>query len=98
MTSLTSLTSNTLQLDDIREKLATLESHLLSAHPQIPTLLSTIHKQLRNDMEVVTLLEDEEINILVRGLEVVTRTTLEDAVSKSGPKKKSLKSLDLMDF
>lgn len=80
---------------DIKEKLAQLQNHLLESHPLIPSLLRTIHTQLKADPEIVTLLEEEEIHICVQGLEHVTKIKIIEATK---PKKKSLKSLDLDDF
>ena len=82
-------------VDDIREKIATLQSHLLTAHPLIPTLLRTIHTQLKADPEVVTLLEEGEILTIVNGLQHVTKIKL---VEVSKPAKKSLKNMSLDDF
>lgn len=82
-------------VDDIREKIADLQGKLLAAHPLIPTILRTIHTQLKADPEVVTLLEDEEIKVIVNGLQHVTKVKL---VEVAKPKKKSLKTLDLDDF
>jgi hypothetical protein len=82
-------------VDDIREKIATLQNHLLTAHPLIPTLLRTIHTQLKADPEVVTLLAEEEIRVIVSGLQYQTKIKLVEA---STPKKKSLKQMDLDDF
>lgn len=53
---------------DLKLKLAELEEALLSAHPNMPSLLATIHGQLKKDPEQVTLLSEEEIGIIVRGL------------------------------
>lgn len=80
---------------DIKEKIASLQSHLLTAHPLIPSLLRTIHSQLKADPEVVTILDETEIKVIVSGLQHVTKIKLSE-VSK--PKKKSLKNLDLEDF
>ena len=81
---------------EIKEKIATLQQHLLSAHPLIPTLLRTIHQQLKADPEIVTLLEESEIKIVVTGLQHVTKISL--AASAPAPKKKSLKNMSLDDF
>jgi hypothetical protein len=91
----TSPTQQLRNVDDIKEKIAALQAHLLSAHPLIPSLLRTIHTQLKADPEVVTLLEESEIKVIVTGLQHVTKIHLAE-VSK--PKKKSLKNLDLDDF
>mgnify|MGYP006891164266 CR=1 FL=1 len=80
---------------EIKEKIAQLQSQLLSSHPLIPTLLRTIHTQLKADPEIVTLLEESEIKTIVTGLQHVTKVKLVEAAK---PKKKSLKSLDVDDF
>lgn len=82
-------------VDDIREKIAALQAHLLTAHPLIPSLLRTIHTQLKSDPEIVTLLAESEIKVIVSGLQHTTKIHLAE-VSK--PKKKTLKNLDLDDF
>lgn len=82
-------------LTDIREKIATLQNHLLTAHPLIPTLLRIIHTQLKADPEIVTLLEEPEIAVIVNGLQQVTKVKL---VETTAPKKKALKSMGLDDF
>jgi hypothetical protein len=52
----------------IKEKLASLEEALLSRSPEMPTLLRTIHSQLKKDPDLVTILSPEECSVLVRGL------------------------------
>lgn len=89
-------TSHTLgPVDDIKEKLADLQNKLLTSHPLIPSLLRTIHTQLRADPEVVTLLEESEIHTLFKGLEFQTGVKL---LEVSKPKKKSLKQMTLDDL
>lgn len=80
---------------EIKEQIKDLQNKLLTSHPLIPSLLRTIHTQLRADPEIVTLLEETEINVIVNGLEHQTGVKLAE-VSK--PKKKSLKSLGTDDF
>lgn len=82
-------------VDDIREKIADLQNKLLTSHPLIPSLLRTIHTQLKADPEVVTLLKDEEINSIINGLQYVTKVKL---IEVSVPKKKALKNLTADDF
>ena len=45
----------------LKLKLAELQEALLNAHPNMPSLLATIHSQLKKDPEQVTLLSEEEI-------------------------------------
>lgn len=82
---------------DIKEKIADLQNKLLESHPLIPSLLRTIHTQLKADPEVVTLLDESEINGIVSGLQFTTNIKLvESATPKT--KKKALKNLGLDDF
>lgn len=53
---------------------------LLTNHPQLPVLLRTIHSELKDDPELVTIYTDEDIGILVQGL--MKHTGIEIATSK----------------
>lgn len=85
----TSNASNTSpdQAYQIKEKLASLEAALLEGTPNMPILLREIHRNLKNDPDVVTLLSEEECSILVRGLKKVTATTIATVAVKKGAKK-----------
>lgn len=74
-------------IEQVQEKILTLQQQLLTSHPQLPTLLRDIHKQLKEDGEIVTLLTPEEIGILVSGLKVQTQTVI--ATKTAGSKKKT---------
>jgi hypothetical protein len=52
--------------EQCKSNLIELQNRLLTAHPQMPQLLQTIHRQLKNDPEVVTLLTEEEMQIVVQ--------------------------------
>ena len=68
----------------LKEKVAALQEAILSKHPTLPTLLQEIHRTLKAQPENVTLLEDEEIRIIVSGLEIQTGFELaREAGSKS---------------
>lgn len=81
----------------VKEQIALLQERLLTHHPEMPILLRKIHTVLKQDPEVVTLLEDEEIGIIVSGLSVQTQTTIATSVAtkKTG---KSLKSIGVSDL
>jgi len=81
---------------ELREKVGQLQTALLTAHPMMPTLLRTIHMQLKADPEIVTLLSDDEIHIIVEGLKKQTNTEL--AMSMLSGKGKSLKKLTVDDL
>jgi hypothetical protein len=76
---------------ELKNKIAELSNAILSRHPTMPTLLREIHTTLRKQPENVTLLSDEDIAIIVRGLENQTNTYL--ASSVTGAKKTTAKSL-----
>lgn len=61
---------------DIRTKLDELESALLNAHPGMPTLLRDIHKTLKAQPDIVTLLSESDLAIIVRGLDKQTNAHL----------------------
>lgn len=70
----------------IKEKLAQLEEALLEATPNMPVLLRDIHRELKADPDVVTLLSEEECAILVRGLKKQTSTEIATKAVKSTKK------------
>lgn len=75
----------------IQDELQALNAALLSSHPQMPTLLRSIHNSIKNDPACVTLLQEDEIHILVQGLEKQTNTYLAASISK--PKAGTSKAL-----
>lgn len=86
------------QAYEIREKLASLEAALLEGTPNMPTLLRDIHRSLKVDPDVVTILSESECSILVRGLKKQTATEIAvNAIKKkSGKAQKSMQvGLDL---
>ena len=84
---------------ELREKVAALSTALLTAHPLIPSLLQTIRRQMKSDPENVTLLAEEEIQIVVNGLKRQTMTEITTAMLKTtGSSGKSLKKLTVLDL
>lgn len=81
----------------VREQIASLQEALLSAHPTMPILLREIHKTLKADPEVVTLLSEEEIGVVVNGLSKQTQTTIATSLA-TGKKGKSIKSIGISDL
>jgi pyocin large subunit-like protein len=84
-------------IDQLREKVLTLQNALLTAHPSMPVLLREIHQNLKADEELVTLLTEEEIGVIVNGLQKQTQTTIIAAITKKGTGK-SLKKTTLADL
>lgn len=83
----TSITTSPDQAYQIKEKLASLEAALLEGTPNMPILLREIHRNLKNDPDIVTLLSEEDCSILVQGLKKVTATTIATTAIKKGSKK-----------
>lgn len=84
------------QAFEVQEKLASLEQQLIENTSNISTLLRDIHKQLKADPAVVTLLSEKECSILVRGLKKQTGTEIvTTAKKKTGV---ALKNIDVGDL
>lgn len=66
----------------LKEKVASLSELILSKHPRMPTLLREIHTTIRSYPEQVTLLSEEDISIIVSGLQVQTATTFAASATK----------------
>jgi hypothetical protein len=83
--------------EQVNEKIASLADALTTAHPRMPLLLKEIHTHLRADPEIVTLLDEDQIQIVVKGLIKQTNTELAAAVLKS-TKKVSMKNITTADL
>ena len=81
---------------EVQEKLAHLEQALLYKTPNMPGLLRTIHKQLKADPDVVTILSEDECAILVRGLKAITKTEI--ATTAKAKSKKALSKMTVEDL
>lgn len=83
----------------IAMEMAELEQALDAQVPGFISILSQIHKKLRADPDVVTLLDDEEIAVIVAGLEKHTNVTIvaPSAIkaAKSKAKKEPVSAMDL---
>ena len=84
----------------IQEKISNLQESLLTQHPTMPTLLRDIHVSLKADPAVVTLCTEEEICVIVQGLEKQTNTFLAESMTKtkSGAAKKALSKVSVDDL
>jgi len=79
---------------EIKSKLDSLQAALLSAHPEMPNLLREVRNTLKAQPEQVTLMTEDEIAIVVAGLEKQTNSHLAASASKpTKAKKESLKSV-----
>ncbi len=77
----TNISSSKLPLT-LAQSLAELESLLKEKHPRMPTLLAEIHSTLRKQPENVVLLSEEEISVIISGLEIQTNVKLATTTSK----------------
>ena len=85
------------QAFQVQEKLANLEAALLAGTPNMPIILRDIHKQLKADPDLVTILTEEECSVLVRGLK--KQTGVEIAVKAiAGTKSKAASKITLADL
>lgn len=87
-----SISADSGQAFEVREKLAQLEAQLTEGTTNIATLLRDIHRTLKNDPDVVTILSEEECSILVRGLKKQTSTE----IATTATKKKGSKAMSKM--
>ena len=82
----------------LHEAIANLQQLILTAHPTLPVLLRTIHKQVRDDPELVTILSEEELGIIVNGLKVQTNTEIVATAVKSSTTAKLKKKILTVDL
>ena len=80
--------SANMNLMEIQSTIQELQEALLSAHPEMPTLLRKIHTKLKADPELVTLLSEEEIAQVINGLKVHTNVQLTSSAKKTTGEKK----------
>lgn len=84
--------------EQLKEKVASLETALLNVHPTMPILLREIHNNLKADADLVTVLSEEEIAVIVNGLKQQTKTELATTMLKTGKTTKALKSIGVLDI
>lgn len=75
---------------ELKNKVAALQKSIHAAHPNMKVLLREIHTHLKNDPEQVTLLDEDEIGIIVNGLKKQTATEIVTQVAKKASNTKSL--------
>lgn len=84
---------------EIKTKLDALQEALLSSNPEMPVLLRDIHRTLKAQPDQVTLMTEEEIHIVIQGLEKQTNSHIAASVTKpSAAKKASLKNVTTEDL
>ena len=78
---------------ELREKVLQLQSLILERHPKMPVLLREIHTALKLQPENVTLMSEEEINIIVEGLKVQTGVEFAASAIKSASSKSTISKI-----
>ena len=89
------------QYELISSKIASLKEAILTSHPQLPIQLREIHKNLKEDPAIVTLLSEDEICVIVNGLERQTNTFIAASMSPaktSAAAKKALSKVSSADL
>lgn len=72
--------------EQLQDKIAEIQTTLETSAPGLPSLLRTVHSQLKKDPELVTLLSDEECSVIVNGLKEHTKIELACVAVKSKPR------------
>lgn len=90
------MTNSKLNLE-IHTKLQELQQALLDATPNMPTLLRDIHRTLKGQPEQVTLMSEDEIAIVVQGLQKQTNSNLAAATMKPSTSKRAALKATTMD-
>lgn len=90
-------TAKTSEIDhlDFLAKMNSLQEAIHKQHPTMPVLLMQIHKQLRADPELTSTLSEEGIGVIVKGLQLQTKTELVSVVLKESKSKKKKEPISL---
>ncbi len=90
-------TAKTSEIDhlDFLHKMNLLQEAIHTQHPTMPVLLMQIHKQLRADPELTSTLSEEGIGVIVKGLQLQTKTELVSVVIKESKSKKKKEPISL---
>lgn len=78
----------------LQEKVAELSAALLTRHPRMPTLLREIHQTLSKYPEQVTLMNEDDIRVVVEGLKVQTGVEFAATVTKPSATKSIKAKID----
>lgn len=87
-------------IDQLRSKIAALDSTLVKVHPQHKVLLHEIHRAIHADESLIYLVSAEEISKITASLQELAGQKILDEKVKSASKKsnKSLSNLSLDDI
>ncbi len=95
--------ARTIKFQEVADRICSLREAIHGAHPKMPGLLQEIWSTLKSYPECVTLLEEDQMEIIISGLEKVVDTdlagiALKSATSGKGGKSKAPVSLDSLGF
>jgi len=79
--------------EQVSERLLALQQAILSRHPTMPTILQEVWKNLKAQPENVTLLTEEQMAVVVSGLEVQTNVSLAQATTKASKSASAAKAV-----
>ena len=79
---------------DLENKILDLQEAVIKRLPQMPMLLQDIWTALKQQPENVTLLEEDQIQKIVAGLEIQTNTKLTEVMAKKAKTGKVKVNLD----
>lgn len=80
--------------EQVRSDILSLQEQLLSAQPQIPTLLRRIHKTLLEDNTLVVALSEEELAVIVAGMSKQVGVSITAVAAKQTRKSQSKLTLE----
>lgn len=89
---------NQAQVDRVQSKIIELQEALDGAIPNFQFILKDIHDTLRADPEVVTILKEEEIAVIVKGLEKHSHIIVTPAKAKKAASAKSKAPISASDL
>lgn len=90
-----------IKYQEISDRVTELQTAIHSAHPRMPGILQEIWKTLHSYPEQVSLLEEDQMRMIINGLEKVVDTDLANVTIKaatSGKKGKGQVTMDTLGF
>jgi len=87
-------TINDSDIGRILNNIESLRVAIHEVHPNMPQLLSTIWKQLKDTPDCVTILKPEEIAVIVQGAEIHANVKISEGITKPRASKKKVLTVD----
>lgn len=86
--------NNDSDIGRILNNIESLRIAIHEVHPNMPQLLSTIWKQLKDTPDCVTILKPEEIAVIVQGAEIHANVKISEGITKPRVSKKKALTVD----